>query len=409
MKKSILLTIGAWLASTGITLAEDVPQAPAPAPAIPVNVGPLSYPVGPGCGVVDGCQAPAASPHFWASGEYLLWWVKSAPIVPLATAGSANDFIPGALGQPNTQVISPTSLDYAPFSGGRATIGAWLDPDGKLGFEASGFLLETRSSSFIANTPPGNTVFYVPFFDPTLLPPGENTFPFGSIGATQGAIAASESLRLWGGEANGLFNLINNDKLTLSALGGFRYLDLSEDLNIGTLGAGLGGSLLSLDRFSTRNQFWGGQLGVRGEARFGGFFVNVTGKIGLGDMHESVNSNGVSTSFIPGGPFTVPGGFFVQGTNNGRRTSDVFSVVPEVRAQIGYDVTNNVRVFVGYDYLYVSDVVRPGDQIDRQVNFTQQAAPVSTGALVGPAAPLPQFNHTEFWAQGVSFGLGFRF
>jgi hypothetical protein len=32
-----------------------------------------------------------------------------------------------------------------------------------------------------------------------------------------------------------------------------------------------------------------------------------------------------------------------------------------------------------------------------------------SGALVGPANPAPLFNRSDFWAQGVNFGLEFRF
>ena len=34
---------------------------------------------------------------------------------------------------------------------------------------------------------------------------------------------------------------------------------------------------------------------------------------------------------------------------------------------------------------------------------------VHPGALVGPSQPSPLFNRTDFWAQGVTFGLEFRF
>src|SRR3954462_1458789 len=43
---------------------------------------------------------------FWVRAEYLLWWSKNGPLhEPLVTLGSSNDAIPGALGQPDTQVI----------------------------------------------------------------------------------------------------------------------------------------------------------------------------------------------------------------------------------------------------------------------------------------------------------------
>ena len=82
------------------------------------------------------------------------------------------------------------------------------------------------------------------------------------------------------------------------------------------------------DRFETRNQIFGGQLGAQAEMHFGQFFVNVTGKVLLGDNHESIDVQGTTTITPPPGvafPFLPPvkpvnvGGFFAQGTNIGHR------------------------------------------------------------------------------------------
>jgi hypothetical protein len=51
------------------------------------------------------------------------------------------------------------------------------------------------------------------------------------------------------------------------------------------------------------------------------------------------------------------------------------------------------------------------DQIDRGINPVQ--APAITGVpnapLIGPARPAPLFNTTDFWAQGMNFGLEVRY
>jgi hypothetical protein len=62
-------------------------------------------------------------------------------------------------------------------------------------------------------------------------------------------------------------------------------------------------------------------------------------------------------------------------------------------------------VSTGYTFIYFSQVARPGDQIDRNLNLTQ----LGGAPLVG--APLPQFPwvKTDFWAQGVNFGATMRF
>jgi hypothetical protein len=83
-------------------------------------------------------------------------------------------------------------------------------------------------------------------------------------------------------------------------------------------------------------------------------------------------------------------------------------VIPETRLQFGYDVTSRVRARVGYNFLYVSDVLRPGNQIDRVVNVNQNGL-VGTGTVQTPAVPAPLLQHSDFWAQGVTFGLEFRF
>ena len=52
-----------------------------------------------------------------------------------------------------------------------------------------------------------------------------------------------------------------------------------------------------------------------------------------------------------------------------------------------YDVTQHVRGVVGYDFLYMSNVLRPGAQIDRNINPTQNFVLGGTGGLlVGPPA-----------------------
>jgi len=52
-------------------------------------------------------------------------------------------------------------------------------------------------------------------------------------------------------------------------------------------------------------------------------------------------------------------------------------------------------------------VVRPGDQIDRNVNPSQIAGGGST--LVGLPYPVQLFRRSDFYAQGLSVGLEFRY
>jgi hypothetical protein len=132
--------------------------------------------------------------------------------------------------------------------------------------------------------------------------------------------------------------------------------------------------------------------------------------VALGSTDQVVDVAGSTVIAPPGQVATVAnGGLLAQPTNSGHFTRDQFAVVPEVGVNVGYQATAHLRAFVGYTFLYWSNVVRPGDQIDRAVNPTQ--LPVSTAApqLAGPARPAPVLRDTAFWAQGSSFGVEFRY
>ena len=85
------------------------------------------------------------------------------------------------------------------------------------------------------------------------------------------------------------------------------------------------------------------------------------------------------------------------------------TVLPEVGLKLGYDLCPNLRIYAGYDFLFISSVVRPGNQIDVNVNRTQIPNVFGPQALVGPAFPAPQFNPTTFWVQGFNFGMQYRY
>jgi hypothetical protein len=106
---------------------------------------------------------------------------------------------------------------------------------------------------------------------------------------------------------------------------------------------------------------------------------------------------------------TLAGGVLALPTNSGHFNRDRFAVVPEIDINVGYQVSRHLRAFLGYSFLYASNVVRPGDTIDRTVNLTQLPSSLGPGVLTGAARPMPLLKDTEFWAQGMNFGLEFRY
>jgi len=333
----------------------------------------------------------------------LLWWIKSAPLpVPILTVGNPADAEPGAIGQPGTMVLSGNSLNYGALPGFRVMVGGWFDPGGCFGAEVGGFYLgqgsQQKSTFSDLNGIPS---LYVPVFRPDLGREGAFTLSglFPGPDLVVGGLTQSSRSQLWGLEANGLLGLERSEYGTVELLAGVRYLNLLEGLTLqGVSNDQTFSDYLSFtDRFNTQNQFLGGQLGARGKLNLGPFDVAGTAKVALGATYRQVSIFGAT---LETGAGLSPGGVFTQPSNIGQQSHTGFSVVPQVGVQLGWNINRNVRLFAGYDFLYWSGVVRPGDQIDRNVNLLQTSM---------PAAPLPRFSTTGFWAQGVSCGLEIRF
>jgi hypothetical protein len=365
-------------------------------------------------------------PDCWVSADYLLWWVQKSPMpTPLVTSGAVDVANPGALGSVGTNVlVGGSSTDFDAFSGGRVTAGAWLDDHQVFGLEAGGFLLQRRSiRAGFSSDQAGRPLLGIPFLDANTG--NEDFAEFTTPGQLVGRVDVSSSLSLGGGEVDLLVNLFRGSSLTLDVLGGFRYLDLREDLRIGGSSAPLpgfvvffgGGSFAApavtstFDRFHTGNQFYGGQLGTRIEYRSDRAFVQVAGKLALGETSQSVDVSGRSTlSAGPTNPVaTLPGGLFAQPGNIGRFTDNAFTAIPEVEVKVGYQFTSHVRATVGYNFLYWSNVVRPGNQLNRSVDPGQVPTFGDFGAPgIGTLIPTG-VSTSSFWAQGVSLGLEIGF
>ena len=255
----------------------------------------------------------------------------------------------------------------------------------------------------------GSPVLAVPFFN--VVTKSEDSLPVIGGGTDSDPFPGSAFLHisneLEGTELNVIASLIRSENLSVVGLLGFRYLRFKEDLTFGlNNSAPVEGHFFSAqDDFVGTNNFYAGQLGLRGEYQLGGFFVNATGKVALGSVTQTVDIHGVSSALnptipVPGFTFTnVPGGIFALATNSGHHSQNEFAVMPEVDVNVGYNITRNIRAFVGYNFLYLNNVVRPGTTIDRNLNVSQQ--PASTPApftLVGAAAPTFSFTRSDFWA-----------
>nr|NIL97098.1 BBP7 family outer membrane beta-barrel protein [Planctomycetales bacterium]NIP69227.1 BBP7 family outer membrane beta-barrel protein [Planctomycetales bacterium] len=119
-------------------------------------------------------------------------------------------------------------------------------------------------------------------------------------------------------------------------------------------------------------------------------------------MEEVTTIDGGASSFRSGD-------MLAQLTNIRRESRDAFAVLPEASAELGYLLTDDVRLTAGYTILWLSHAVRPGDQIDPRVDarfLNSNLVPPLTPPATRPA---PRFIESSLWAQGIHFGLEWRY
>jgi hypothetical protein len=200
----------------------------------------------------------------------------------------------------------------------------------------------------------------------------------------------------------------------VDALAGLRYMHLRESLSItesltSTNPAGtvpVGSTVTVTDLFRTQNNYYGGQIGLTGEVRVGRVVGGFRALWGLGEIHRDVLVAGTTGLTVPGQlPVTSPGGVLALPSNSTHSLSDQLAFASEYDASVGYQITDHVKVSVGYALFYLTHAVRPGGQIDTTVDPSQ--FPPAVGTTTGR----PQFalHTTNFWLQGVSFGVELRY
>ncbi len=396
----------------------------APAPAIGTPPGNVPTLVGPE-DVFWSAPPPHASEtgvpcgSVWLNTDYLLWWIRQAPIAaPLVTTGSPLDPVPGALGQPNTSVLfGNNAANLGVFSGFRVSLG-FAFADGWM-VEGTYFGLETRvAGQSFQSDPAGNPVLARPYFDNQTGAPA--AYLVSSPGVLTGGTSVAIDTRLFGYEANVATVAYRDESMRLDLLVGFRGLELDEQLqikdNVAALVPGvltfLGApadppdSLTIIDRLHNYNRFYGGQIGGRFHWLMNGLDLGVTAKLALGATDELARIDSATNMNSPvTGQTSNVGGVLVQPSNAGFFTQCRFAYVPELALDLGYWVCPHVRLEVGYQFLYWSEVARPGSEMDLTVNPAQVPRDPRFGNGLGDARPAFQFHQSDFWAQGFHFGF----
>jgi hypothetical protein len=441
MKRYVSIALLLIAAATATALADGVvpvqyPQSPGAAyghdeahPVRPVYQQPLVRPLdqvdlivggyaewdmnGHGC---DACGETAcvtqecARPwDMWVRGEYLMWWGEGSRLPPLVTTATGNGS--GILDAADTEIVVGGDLvDSERRDGARVTVGAWLDDEHCRAIEASFFLLN-ESDSLIATQSVGSPLLARPFFNVQLQTGAVQTI--AAEGVSNGGIFITTESDVDGAELVLRRQISFCCDRRVDFLFGYRYAGLDELLVIRDeltsidpnsnvpVGTVVGG----FDSFETFNQFHGGQLGIAMDFYRRRWTLGLVGKVALGNVRQQVTIGGTTTVAVPGDdPVVTAGGLLAQPSNIGGFSRDEFAVVPEAQLNVRYRLTPNTEFSVGYTFIYMSDVVRPADQIDLRVDPRQITDPDNAVAL-----PSFEFVASDFWLQGLNLGLEYKF
>jgi Putative beta barrel porin-7 (BBP7) len=342
--------------------------------------------------------------------EGLAWWFKDSPLpVPVVTDGLVG-------GTATQTLLGGKDLSTGANPGFRISADYALSNTTRL--EGNFFYFGTRSKNeSVASTGEiGSTDLIVPYFD--ALSNTESGTEISLAPVYRGNASEKVTSNLLGAEINGAWAMAPSGAWRTDLLGGFRYLRLHETYTLTTsspFNPAFGQDVWdTTDQFGTTNDFYGLQAGARAHYDQGPFFADGSLKVALGAMAQSVNIAGslVTNDFTNFGPTqTFAGGYFALPTNIGNYSRTTFAVVPEIALNLGYRITPAASIVVGYSFIYASNVVRPGNQINRTVNTTQSTSYTEDPAsqLQGTAQPSFKFNDGSFWAQGISVGLVVRF
>jgi hypothetical protein len=362
----------------------------------------------------DRCWAPglcwqAFANRLEARGEWLLWWGKGEHVPALVTSGPSapTSGQPGAIGSTGTVILFGNSeLNDTARSGGRVTLDYWLTCDHTVGLEAQYFGLGDATANFQADS---NTfpVLARPYFNATTG--AADSKLIASSGTQTGSITVAATTSFQGAEALLRQAWCHDCDAHFDFLVGYRYLRLSDNLNINELDTfnnqqgpvPVGSTLALSDQFSTLNEFQGAELGFTSDWQYNRWNLEFLLKVGLGNTTSRVTINGSSVSTEPTqASVTSANGFLAQASNIGSYEHGQFTMVPELGINLGFDLTQRLRLLGGYSLIYWSAVARSGDQIDLNLTYPPVA---------GIRAPEFRFAMSDYWAQGLNLGLDFRF
>ncbi len=295
-----------------------------------------------------GYALPGGDGRFWITGDYLLGYVKAGAVPPLVTT-SPSDTVrtsAGVLGLSTTSILFDGTVTDDMRSGFRLGTGYWFDHERTLGIDAGFSVLESQSTIFGAPSD-GTTILARPFYN--AVTNAQDSVLIAFPGSSSGSVEVRATLgNLWDLHFDFTENVIDQHWFRLDSLVGYRYCRYDEGVHIGQnivivnpppgSSYAEGTQIATVDNFGTQNAFNGCDLGLRTHLCWNRLSLDLLTKVAVGDLHRQVNINGSQVTTVPGAPApsSQAGGVLALSTNSGNYSSNEFTYVPEIGANLSW-------------------------------------------------------------------------
>jgi hypothetical protein len=400
MRNRILLvpTVAAFL------VMRSLAQEPAPVPSPPSETPALE-------GVAPGGLAPRGNGRIWFEADAQMAWLKGMRLPPLVTtspAGTAQASA-GLLGLSSTTVLFGAERVDGDLRGGvKFDLGYWIDPEGGLAIDAGYGVLEGQGAIFNATSTGGAPILARPFVDANTG--RDQALLVGFPGVSSGSLAVNAvSSNFQDGHVDFRQRYSLTDNLRLDALFGYRYFRYDENLivfeNLQPTGSSFapGTVVVGNDRFGTKNQFNGGEIGLVATYLFDRLSLEMLAKLAVGNMDRQVNIIGAQVISVPNTtPSVFASNFLALSSNSGLHGSEDWMAIPEFGLNLAYRLRDNMKVRLGYSFIYLPELARAGDQVNLAVNQTLLP---NNGPQSGPNEPAFVLRRTDLWVQTVNLGF----
>ncbi len=362
----------------------------------------------------------------WFTADFLFGWIQGAKLPALVTTSPAgtDDDVAGVIGPGNaTSVLLSGPVNRGVVPGFRFGAGFLYDNDYGLGAEAGFTFLPSQSSRFFFTSDnPATTILARPYVDATSDDPAAALVAFPDDVATPLPVNEQITGNISVTAKNGNFYGVNFDLSEhigdhagqrWEALFGYRFAYFNDALRIrqhSVFPMNLSGINVvdRFDDFSSQNVFHGLDLGFRSTYTGKQWSLSLLGKFSPGNMSRTVDIRGrTARTYFTGATDSTPAGLYALSSNSGSHESHKWTVVPELGANLNWNLRPNLALRLGYSAIVLPRVARADDQIDFNINPTLIGAPANPAA--NPQSPAFQSHQSHLLIQTLNLGVDLTF